>query len=132
MHLLRIAALAATAALAGPGLASATTYAAPPQAQDYPGADGEYVQSYVTTNVNVRSTPSAGSRVVNRLRRGDAVNVGECRGNWCFVDARGGNGWVAGRFIGRGDNPYHSRGPAGPGIPPQEPGTYGRGGVGRY
>lgn len=128
MHTLRPAALALVLAIAGPGLAAATTYAAPPPAQDGRHPDGRksYEQSYVTGNVNVRRDPSARSSVVNRLRRGDFVNVGECRGGWCRVDVHGGNGWVSGRFIGRGENPYHSRGPAGPGIPRQEPGTYDR------
>ncbi|UHD46403.1 SH3 domain-containing protein [Aureimonas altamirensis] len=117
---IRIAALGVVALIGTASLALATSYAAQ---QDYPNRSGEYEQAYVTSNVNVRSGPGQNNRVVNRLRRGDFVNVGECRSTWCFVDVFGGNGWVSGRFIGRGENPYQSRGPAGPGIPPQEPGT---------
>ncbi len=119
-----LAGIALAALMGATTLASATTYAAP--APGGPNRSGDFEQSYVTANVNVRSSPGTNGRVVNRLERGDFVNVGECRGNWCYVDAHGGNGWVSGRFIGRGENPYHSLGPAGPGIPPQEPGTYRR------
>ena len=105
-------------------MASATTYAAPSPDEGRPKRSAEYEQAYVTANVNVRAQSTTRSRVVNRLRQGDFVNVGECRGNWCYIDAYGGNGWVSGRFIGRGENPYHDLGPAGPGIPPQQPGTY--------
>ncbi len=80
-------------------------------------------QSYVTAPVVVYAKPTARSRSTGRLKRGDFVNLGKCRGIWCEVDAYGGSGWVLGRFIGRGDNPYHNLGPAGPGIPRQEPGT---------
>lgn len=134
MNTLRTAGLVLAATLVFPSMAFATTYAAPPPAQEdgYPDARGDYEQSYVTANVNVRRDPSSRAAVVNRLRRGDFVNVGECRGGWCYVDVHGGNGWVSGRFIGRGENPYHDLGPAGPGIPPQEPGTYDRPPIGRY
>ncbi len=78
MNNLRTAGLVLAATLASPSLVSATTYAAPPPAQEegYPNSRGEYEQSYVTANVNVRRDPSAQAPVVNRLRRGDFVNVG--------------------------------------------------------
>jgi uncharacterized protein YraI len=81
-------------------------------------------QAWVTGRVSVRSGPGTDYRVVNRLKRGDFVNVGQCRRGWCAVDVYGGNGYIPERVIGDGANPYHSNGPARPGyIPPQQPGT---------
>lgn len=95
----------------------ATSFAAPPQGQDAE-------QAWVTGRVNVRSGPGPNYKVVNRLKRGDFVNVGKCRKGWCYVDVHGGNGYVPERVIGEGENPYNSLGPAEPGyIPHQEPGT---------
>lgn len=94
-------------------------YAAPDEEQDTG-------QSYVTTAVIVRIAPNTRARATGRLKRGDFVNVGECQGTWCEVDAYGGSGWIQGRFIGHGANPYHDLGPAGPSIPKQEPGTRSR------
>lgn len=115
-------ALAASILLASGVAASATMIAVEP-----PREDDRFEQAYVTANANVRAGPGTNHRVVNRLTRGDFVNVGECRGTWCYVDVHGGNGWLSGRLIGRGQNPYHSLGPADPRVvPPQEPGTWRR------
>lgn len=113
-----LAALGLAAFIGTAGLANATSFASPPEQ----GRQAE--QAYVTTNVNLRAGPGTNHRVIGKLTRGDFVNVLSCQGSWCQVQAGGQpDGWVSGRFIGRGENPYHSRGPAGPGIPPQEPGT---------
>ncbi|MGL4094317.1 SH3 domain-containing protein [Agrobacterium cavarae] len=75
--------------------------------------------------MNVRSGPGKNYKAVNRLSRGDFVNVGDCRRGWCYVDVHGGNGYILERVIGEGANPYNDLGPAEPGyIPPQERGTY--------
>lgn len=69
-----------------------------------------------TGNVNVRSGPGTGYAVVDVLRRGERVDVEYCRGNWCFVEKRGPDGWVSANYLrtGRG----HSGGgySAGPGF----------------
>lgn len=97
-------------------VASATTIAAP-EAQDFE-------QSWVTGRATVRSGPGSNYRIVNRLKRGDFVNVGDCRRGWCYVDVYGGSGYILERVIGEGENPYHNQGPAEPGyIPQQAPGT---------
>ncbi|MEN3213966.1 SH3 domain-containing protein [Methylorubrum populi] len=122
---------AAVMLAAGAGASATTVAAEAREGRGHPNRPGGYEQAYVTVITAVHAGPGAGSRIVNRLARGDFVNVGACRGNWCYVDVYGGSVWVAGRVIGRGANLYHGHGPAGPGIPPQEPGTYGRGPAGR-
>ncbi len=113
-----IAAFAVAVVISAAGMANATSYAAPPE------QGGQAEQAYVTTNVNLRAGPGTTHRVIGRLTKGDFVNVISCQGSWCQVQAGGQpDGFVSGRFIGRGENPFHSLGPAGPGIPPQEPGT---------
>lgn len=54
-----------------------------------------------TATTSVRSGPGASFRVVDRLFRGDRVNMGRCRGAWCFVTRRGPDGWVNSRFLSR-------------------------------
>ncbi|ODT68146.1 MAG: hypothetical protein ABS75_21485 [Pelagibacterium sp. SCN 63-23] len=55
-----------------------------------------------TGNVNVRSGPGTGYRVVDTLRRGEQVDVQYCRGSWCFVEKRGPDGWVSANYLGSG------------------------------
>ena len=59
-----------------------------------------------TAFVNVRAQPSSGSPVVNTLNAGEAVDVQECQGSWCYVVATGNDGWVANKFLSN----------AGPGV----------------
>ena len=61
--------------------------------------------AYATSNVNVRSGPGTGYRVVDALRRGEQVDVQYCRGSWCFVERRGPNGWVSANYLDRGGCP---------------------------
>jgi len=61
--------------------------------------------AYATSNVNVRSGPGTGYRVVDALRRGEQVDVQYCRGSWCFVERRGPNGWVSANYLDRGGRP---------------------------
>lgn len=58
-----------------------------------------------TTNVNVRSGPGANFRVIDTLRRGERVEVQQCRGSWCFVEKRGPDGWVSANYLDRGGRP---------------------------
>lgn len=62
--------------------------------------------AYATGNVNVRSGPSTGYAVVDVLRRGDAVDVQQCRGSWCYVSKPGPNGWVSASFLSNYDDDY--------------------------
>lgn len=54
-----------------------------------------------TGNVNVRSGPSTSYHRVDVLRRGERVDVQSCRGNWCFVEKRGPDGWVSANYLER-------------------------------
>ena len=55
-----------------------------------------------TGNVNVRSGPGTGFRVVDTLRRGERVDVQYCRGSWCYVEKRGPDGWVSANYLSSG------------------------------
>jgi hypothetical protein len=51
-------------------------------------------------SVNVRSGPGTGYRIVDRLFRGEDVNVRRCRSNgWCYITHPGPDGWVSARFL---------------------------------
>lgn len=83
---LMAAGLAALALLA----TTATAFAAP---------------AYATGNVNVRSGPGTGYSRIDTLRRGEQVDVVQCRGSWCFVEKRGPDGWVSANYLSRGGHP---------------------------
>ena len=55
-----------------------------------------------TGNVNVRTGPGTGFRVVDTLRRGEHVDVQHCRGSWCYVEKRGPDGWVSANYLRSG------------------------------
>ena len=59
-------------------------------------------QAVATTNVNVRSGPSASYRAVDTLRRNEVVNVTTCRGGWCYVEKAGPDGWVSANYLQKG------------------------------
>jgi uncharacterized protein YraI len=61
--------------------------------------------AYVTGNVNVRSGPGTGYGVVDTIRRGERVDVQQCRGSWCYVEKRGPDGWVSANYLERGGRP---------------------------
>lgn len=61
--------------------------------------------AFATGNVNVRSGPGTGYSRVDTLRRGEQVDVVECRGSWCFVEKRGPDGWVSANYLSRGGHP---------------------------
>jgi hypothetical protein len=58
--------------------------------------------AFATGNVNVRSGPGTGYSRVDTLRRGEQVDVLECRGSWCFIEKRGPDGWVSANYLSRG------------------------------
>jgi hypothetical protein len=58
--------------------------------------------AYATGNVNVRSGPGTGYSRVDVLRRGEQVDVQQCRGSWCYVEKRGPDGWVSANYLSRG------------------------------
>lgn len=105
--ILNIAAGVAIAATAAVVLIPASVSAAPATA---------------TSNVNVRSGPGPNFSVVQLLRSGQTVDVGECRGSWCFVTTRGGDGWVSSSYLsgggggGGGGRGPEVIGPANPGL----------------
>lgn len=55
-----------------------------------------------TSNVNVRSGPGTGFRVVDTLVRGQPVDVQYCRGSWCLVEKSGPDGWVSSSYLSSG------------------------------
>lgn len=58
--------------------------------------------AYATGNVNVRSGPGTHYGIVDALRRGEQVDVIQCRGNWCYVEKRGPDGWVSANYLTSG------------------------------
>jgi uncharacterized protein YraI len=71
-------ALGTTAALAAPGIAA--------------------------VNVNVRSGPGLGYRVVDVLEKGEYVIVKDCGASWCTISHIGNDGYVARTLL---FNPYY-------------------------
>ena len=70
-------------------------------------ADTAYAATaYATGSVNVRSGPGTGYRVVDRLSRGERVDVQDCRGSWCRVVKSGPDGWVSANYLSAGGG-YH-------------------------
>ena len=61
--------------------------------------------AYATGNVNVRSGPGTGYSRIDTLRRGEQVDVVQCRGSWCYVEKRGPDGWVSANYLSRGGQP---------------------------
>ncbi len=57
------------------------------------------VPATATTGVNVRSGPGTNFAVVDTLHAGQAVNVTECQGGWCYVEKPGPDGWVSGNYL---------------------------------
>lgn len=60
-------------------------------------------------SVNVRSGAGTSYRVVDRLFRGEDVNVVRCRSSgWCYITHPGPDGWVSARYLvsNDGDDDY--------------------------
>jgi hypothetical protein len=83
--------------------------------------------AYVTGNINVRSGPGTGYSVIDTIRRGERVDVQQCRGSWCYVEKRGPDGWVSANYLERGGRPgwndddYYDRPPVYRPYPPRRP-----------
>lgn len=75
-----------------------------PAAQAAPGT--------VTSNVNVRSGPGTNYAVVNTARRGQSVDVQQCQGSWCFINAGNTSGWVSARYLNANGNPVNPTQPS--------------------
>ncbi len=73
--------LAAGALLVSAGIASAAT---------------------VTNDLNLRSGPGTGYRVIDTMPAGAHVNVIGCTGNWCRVNWRGRVGYASSSYLGGG------------------------------
>lgn len=52
-----------------------------------------------TTAVNIRSGPGINYSKVDALSSGEAVNITECKGRWCYVEHSGPDGWVSGKYL---------------------------------
>lgn len=57
------------------------------------------LEATATRAVNVRSGPGANYTKVDVLSSGEAVNIKECKSNWCYVEHSGPNGWVSGNYL---------------------------------
>lgn len=57
------------------------------------------VDAVATSAVNVRSGPGIQYTRVDTLFGGEAVNITECQGNWCYVEHPGPNGWVSANYL---------------------------------
>ena len=115
------AVMLSSVSLAAAQQAPAASFAGPPASYD----NSSY-QAWVNGNVNVRVGGGTRFQRFDTLRRGEYIFVSGCDRSWCYVEYERGVGYVSKRFIGTGENPYNTVspfGPAGPGIPPQEPGT---------
>ena len=62
--------------------------------------------AYATGSVNVRSGPGTGYHIVDRLHRGEMVDVQDCRGSWCRVSKPGPDGWVSANYLTAGRDRY--------------------------
>lgn len=56
-------------------------------------------EARTTGTVNVRSGPATHYYAVDKLRAGKRVEVDHCKRGWCYVDYRGGEGWVSKKFL---------------------------------
>lgn len=66
-----------------------------------PGAALAATDAIVTTDLNVRTGPSAAYQRYGTIPAGDNVTVYGCLAgyNWCDVDWSGGRGWVSGNYL---------------------------------
>ena len=67
-----------------------------------PGAGNFDRQAQASLALNVRSGPGTQYRVVDTLTRGENVQVGQCRSNWCLIRSRDGTGWVSQQYLNFG------------------------------
>jgi hypothetical protein len=55
---------------------------------------GSALAAVATDDINVRSGPGAGYRVISELAAGDYVDIVRSAGSWCLIAGPGPNGWV--------------------------------------
>ncbi len=55
-----------------------------------------------TSGVNVRTGPGGGYAKVDTLHAGEAVDVKQCQGSWCYVEHNGPDGWVSKNYLAYG------------------------------
>jgi uncharacterized protein YraI len=55
--------------------------------------------AYASSTVNVRAGAGTGYPVVGVLRRGERVDIDYCRGAWCLIETRRGDGWVNANYL---------------------------------
>jgi uncharacterized protein YraI len=60
----------------------------------------------VTGDLNLRSGPGTGYRVVDVMPEGAYVNVLGCTGSWCEVAFRGITGYASASYLGGGGEAY--------------------------
>ena len=56
-------------------------------------------EGYARSPVNIRSGPSTRYARVDALYRNEAVTITECRGNWCYIQHNGPDGWVSANYL---------------------------------
>lgn len=55
-------------------------------------------QVITRSNVNLRSAPNTGGRIIFQIPRGTVINLEECHSEWCEVTVNGQHGYVAKRY----------------------------------
>ncbi|MCA0431844.1 MAG: SH3 domain-containing protein [Proteobacteria bacterium] len=55
--------------------------------------------AYATTDLNVRSGPGTGYRVIGTLYDGARINVRFCQGSWCAINGPGLRGWASASYL---------------------------------
>ncbi len=57
------------------------------------------VPAQATAAVNVRTGGGTSFAIVDQLYAGEAVDVVQCEGGWCYVQHDGPDGWVSGNYL---------------------------------
>lgn len=73
------------------------------------------VDAVATSDVNVRSGPGASYQRLDTLFGGEAVNITECQGGWCYVEHDGPDGWVSANYLAAAGGSGSSGGTSGGG-----------------
>ncbi len=57
------------------------------------------VDAVAKSDVNVRTGPGVSFSRVDTLFGGEAVNITECQGSWCYIEHDGPDGWVSANYL---------------------------------
>ena len=82
--------------------------------------DANSAPRVATAAVNVRTGPNTSFDAVDRLQRGERVQMTQCTatGAWCYITHDGPDGWVAARFLRPLDAPVSgNQSPSTPSLP---------------